>query len=116
MEEGSEYVSGGGYIKHLDNNVQGGNKSNKRFPKSIIKFNTNKNKSLHPTAKPVSLMEYLIKTYTHENDLVVDLTMGSGSCGVACQNTNRDFIGIEMDEKYFEIAKDRIEAVQGSLF
>jgi site-specific DNA-methyltransferase (adenine-specific) len=109
MEDGSEYTSGGGYIKHLDNNVSGGNKSNKRFPKSIIKFNTNKNKSQHPTSKPIPLLEYLIITYTNENDLVVDLTMGSGSCGVAAKNTNRNFIGIEMDDGYFDIAKKRIE-------
>ena len=63
-------------------------------------------------------MEYLIKTYTNENDLVLDFTMGSGTTGVACRNLNRNFIGIEMDEKYFTIAKDRIEntKVQGALF
>lgn len=64
---------------------------------------------LHPTQKPVSLMEYLIKTYTNEGDLVLDNCMGSGTTGVACINTNRDFIGIELDENYFEIAKTRIE-------
>lgn len=64
---------------------------------------------LHPTQKPVPLLEYLIKTYTNENDLVLDNCMGSGSTGVACINTNRDFIGIEKEEKYFNIAKRRIE-------
>ena len=64
---------------------------------------------LHPTQKPEELLEYLIKTYTNENETVLDNCMGSGSTGVACINTNRNFIGIEKDEKYFEIAKNRIE-------
>jgi site-specific DNA-methyltransferase (adenine-specific) len=64
---------------------------------------------LHPTQKPVALLEFLIKTYTNENSLVLDNCMGSGSTGIACLNTNRDFIGIEKDDKYFEIAKQRIE-------
>lgn len=78
------------------------------YPKTIIKFN-NESKQVHPTQKPVDLLEYLIKTYTNENELVLDFTMGSGSTGVACMNTNRRFIGIELDENYFEIAKERIE-------
>lgn len=80
---------------------------NLRNPSSIQKFNTEV--GLHPTQKPVTLFEYLIKTYTNEGDLVLDNTMGSGTTGVACVNLNRNFIGIEMDEKYFEIAKNRIE-------
>ena len=64
----------------------------------------------HPTQKPILLLEDLIKTFSNENDLVVDLTMGSGSTGVACKNTNRNFIGIEKDDKYFEIAEKRINA------
>ena len=64
---------------------------------------------LHPTQKPVALLEYLIKTYTNENETVLDNCMGSGSTGVACVNTKRNFIGIELDEKYYEIAKNRIE-------
>ena len=64
--------------------------------------------NLHPTQKPVALLEYLIKTYTLENETVLDFTMGSGSTGVACKNLNRNFIGIEKDAKYFEIAKNRI--------
>ena len=63
----------------------------------------------HPTQKPVKLIEYLIKTYTNENETIVDFTMGSGTTGVACKNLNRNFIGIELDDKYFEIAKKRIE-------
>ena len=79
-----------------------------RFPTSILRFN-NVRKAVHPTQKPVPLLEYLIKTYTNENDLVLDNCMGSGSTGVACKNTNRNFIGIELDKNYFEIAKNRIE-------
>ncbi len=83
--------------------------STERYPLSILKFSTDKQKStLHPTQKPVALMEYLIKTYTNENEMVLDFTMGSGTTGVACKNLNRNFIGIEKDEKYFNIAKRRI--------
>lgn len=63
----------------------------------------------HPTQKPVELLEYLIKTFSNEEDVVLDFTMGSGSTGVACKNLNRKFIGIELDDTYFEIAKKRIE-------
>lgn len=86
-----------------------------RFPVSIIKFQRDKNR-LHPTQKPVSLMEYLVKTYTDEGDTVLDFTMGSGTTGVACKNLNRNFIGIELDDKYFEIAKNRIEQAVNLLF
>jgi DNA modification methylase len=78
-----------------------------RHPRSIIKFN--RDKGLHPTQKPVALMEYLIKTYTNEGETVLDFTMGSGTTGVACANLNRDFIGIEKDLDYFNIALTRIE-------
>ena len=69
---------------------------------------------MHPTQKPVALLEYLIKTYTNENELILDFTMGSGSTGVAALNTNRRFIGIELDEKYFNIAKQRIEQAENN--
>jgi len=83
--------------------------TNGKYPKSIIEFSNAKQKNkLHPTQKPVALLEYLIKTYTNENDTVLDFTMGSGSTGVACKNTNRDFIGIELDQDYFKIAEQRI--------
>ena len=83
-------------------------KSNgERYPIDIIKFK--KDSGLHPTQKPVALLEYLIKTYTNEGATVLDNCMGSGSTGVACINTDRNFIGIELDEKYFNIAKNRIE-------
>lgn len=83
--------------------------STERYPRSIQVFSTDtQNSSLHPTQKPVVLIEYLIKTYTNEGEIVLDSCMGSGTCGVACRNLNRRFIGIEMDEKYFNIAKKRI--------
>ena len=78
------------------------------YPLNTIEFNVEM-KPLHPTQKPVALLEYLIKTYTKEGDIVLDNCMGSGSTGVACVNTNRGFIGIELDENYFEIAEKRIE-------
>ena len=80
------------------------------YPRSYQYFsNANQKEKLHPTQKPVALLEYLIKTYTNENDTVLDNCMGSGSTGVACKHTNRNFIGIELDDNYFEIAKKRIE-------
>ena len=80
-----------------------------KYPKTIIiESNANQKDKLHPTQKPIALMEYLIKTYTNEGMTVLDNTMGSGSTGVACVNTNRKFIGIEKDDGYFNIAKDRI--------
>jgi len=83
--------------------------SGKKYPKSYYNCNSFKNKNkLHPTQKPVSLCEYLIKTYTNEEDLVLDNCMGSGTTGVACKNLNRNFIGMELDEKYFNIATKRI--------
>ena len=79
------------------------------YPKNLLEFSKDR-PSTHPTQKPVALCEYLIKTYTNEGDLVLDNTMGSGTTGVACKNLNRNFIGIELDEKYFQIAKERIES------
>ena len=80
-----------------------------RYPKRIQYFNNNYTREqLHPTQKPVELLEYLIKTYTNEDEVVLDNCMGSGSTGIACINTNRRFIGMEIEEKYFKIAKDRI--------
>jgi site-specific DNA-methyltransferase (adenine-specific) len=84
----------------------------KAYPKSIQKFN-NREKDYHPTQKPVPLLEYLIKTYTKEGNTVLDNTMGSGSTGVACKKTGRHFIGIEKDEKYFEIAVRRVSEYCG---
>lgn len=82
----------------------------KKHPKSIVKFSRPAScVMVHPTQKPVELLEWLIKTYTNDNDLILDNCMGSGSTGVAALNTNRNFIGIELDEYYFNIAKERIE-------
>ena len=91
-----------------------------RFPLSVIRCNKYKteasnSKNVHPTQKPVKLLEYFIKTYTDENDLVLDFTMGSGSTGVACLKTNRNFIGIEIEEKYYNIAKERCSEYQSKL-
>lgn len=85
------------------------------YPDTVLTFKSDFEK-LHPTQKPVSLMEYLIKTYTQENETVLDFTMGSGSTGVACVNTNRNFIGIELDKKYFEIAEKRIKEAKETIF
>jgi site-specific DNA-methyltransferase (adenine-specific) len=84
-----------------------------KHPKSILEVsNADQRGRLHPTQKPVALMKYLIKTYTNESETVLDFTMGSGTTGVACANLSRNFIGIEMDENYFNIAKKRIEDAQ----
>ena len=84
-----------------------------RYPIDIIKFN--KESGLHPTQKPVELLEYLIKTYTNEKNIVLDNCMGSGSTGVACINTDRYFIGIELDKNYFKIAEKRLSEAKGEM-
>ena len=81
-----------------------------RHPTSILEFK-NPPKSIHPTQKPVDLIEWLIKSYSNEGDTVMDFTMGSGSTGVACQNTKRKFIGVEKDKEIFEKAKNRIDNI-----
>jgi len=84
-----------------------------RYPTQVLKFKRDVlTSNLHPTQKPVALMEYLIKTYTNEGETVLDFTMGSGTTGAACVNTKRNFIGIEKDTGYFEIAEKRIETAQ----
>ena len=100
----SEITGGNSYANQTENDLY--------YPKSILEYGIgNMRKSrLHPTQKPIDLLEYLIRTYTNEGETVLDFTMGSGSTGVACVNTNRRFIGIEKDDKYFEIAKQRINA------
>lgn len=88
--------------------ISGGG-STERYPRSVQLFKSDKQKStLHPTQKPVALLQYLIETYTNKGELVLDNCMGSGSTGIACLNTNRKFIGIEKDAKYFDIACNRI--------
>jgi site-specific DNA-methyltransferase (adenine-specific) len=99
---GSQDRSGGGYFQE-----------NTGYPHDIIQIGSETSRSCkHPTQKPVALMEYLIRTYTNEGQTVLDNTMGSGTTGVACMNTKRNFIGIERDHDYFAIAKARIEAAQ----
>ena len=84
------------------------------YPRSVLEF-SNDAKPVHPTQKPVALMEYLIKTYTNEGDTVLDNCMGSGTTGVACMNTGRRFIGIEMDAGYFKIAQNRIMEAEAAV-
>jgi len=94
-------------------------KSGDKYPRSVQRFaglNPTGDNRTHPTQKPVALMEYLIRTYTNEGETVLDFTMGSGTTGVACMNTGRNFIGIERDEKYFQIARERIEKAKSSTF
>jgi len=92
------------------------NYTDDKYPKTIIEFSKlGASVYVHPTQKPVTLLEYLIKTYTLENETVLDNCMGSGSTGVACINTKRNFIGIEKEEVYFEIAKKRIEEAENSI-
>jgi len=95
-------VYGSAKSKHRDN------PDGSRYPKTVLQFK--QEKGLHPTQKPVALMEYLIKTYSNEGDTILDNTMGSGTTGVAAIKCNRKFIGIESDPGYYQIAKDRIEA------
>lgn len=112
MEKGTPYggfssdtakigeVYGSAKSKHRDN------PEGTRYPKTVLRHK--QEKGFHPTQKPVTLMEYLIRTYTNEGDTVLDATMGSGTTGVACVNTNRNFIGIEMDEGYYNVAQGRL--------
>lgn len=92
------------------------NEKGLRYPRSVQYFVTAESEGgFHPTQKPIKLFEWLIKTYSNEGDIVCDVTMGSGTTGVAAINTNRNFIGIEKDEKYFEVAKDRIKKAQNTI-
>jgi site-specific DNA-methyltransferase (adenine-specific) len=119
-----QMIDGKPYIKKAVTNGDGNNygKFNRigeininngtRYPRSVIKFSNDNHGSLHPTQKPVELLEYLIKTYTNENDMVMDSCIGSGTTAIACINTNRNYIGIEKDEKYYHIAKERIKKIK----
>ena len=103
-------TSNGEVYNNIKKNNAEQNYTNLRNPSSVQYFNNRESsRGLHPTQKPIALLEYLIKTYTNEGDTVLDFTMGSGSTGVAARNTNRKFIGIELDKNYFDIAKNRIE-------
>ena len=99
----------GQLLENYENQIGKTYTSKTGYPNDILYYDVVDKERLHPTQKPIDLLEYLIKTYTNENEIVLDFTMGSGSTGVACMNINRKFIGIELDEKYFNIATDRIE-------
>ena len=106
------FVGGENHKSSRPNQVGRVYESYTNFPNDILKFNSIFGRgTLHPTQKPVALLEYLIKTYTNEGEVVLDNCMGSGSTGVACLNTNRKFIGIELDENYYNIASNRINNV-----
>lgn len=109
--------------KHLEGNAKNQNynnfksietaQSNLKYPSDLISIQKpHPSKAVHATQKPLELMEYLVRTYSNEGDIVLDFTMGSGTTGLACKNLNRDFIGIELDEKYFNIAEQRIKEVK----
>src|SRR5699024_4193614 len=109
MTAGKPYISGKGTSGDVTGNVEKIQTKNKgtRYPRSIQKIN--RETGLHPTQKPVELFEYLIKTYTDENDVVLDNAIGSGTTAVACLNTGRNYIGFELDEDYYEIANSRVD-------
>lgn len=88
---------------------------NTNYPKMVIEYDNN-DKQYHPTQKPVDLLEYLIRTYTDEGNIVLDSCMGSGSTGVACLKSGRDFIGIEKEQKFYDIANERMNTFQSGLF
>ena len=106
--KGHRQVTGHNYHKASGNYKPIVSKHGERYPIDVIKFSNGNNHSNHPTGKPVDLLEYLIKTYTDEGMTVLDNTMGSGSTGIAAVSLNRNFIGMELDEDYFKIAKERI--------
>ena len=114
FENPTDKIHGGLVIEHNGFDFERG-----KYPESVQFFKVVPNGNgvkLHPSQKPVELLEYLIKTYTKENDVVLDFTMGSGSTGVACLQTNRNFIGIELEEKYYNIAKERCKTYQSKLW
>lgn len=118
MTIGSPYKAKPGVSKRNGEDCYGNYKDTRednaglRYPKQVIEFPVEERNKLHPTQKPVALMEYLIRTYTNEGERVLDFTMGSGTTGVAAMNAGRKFIGIERDETYFQIASDRISAAR----
>lgn len=95
---------------------ESGKTYDQKYPETVIEFNCRDGRGHHPTQKPVALMEYLIRTYTKEGEVVLDNCMGSGTTGVACANTGRDFIGIEKEPGYYSVAKKRILGAECALF
>jgi site-specific DNA-methyltransferase (adenine-specific) len=117
VQDCEKICRGKGHSDHRPSNVTQKDYTQTKtgYPKQIIEFKSDQ-ATLHPTQKPVALMEYLIKTYTNEGETVLDFTMGSGTTGVACKNLGRSFIGIELDTDYFKIAEKRIKETQEPLF
>ena len=115
MTQRDKPIKSGGMQESLSAGTFGLKKINKvyteKYPTTIMSFDKVRKGSLHPTQKPVALMEYLVKTYTLEGQTVLDFAMGSGTTGVACKNLGRDFIGIEKEKEFFEIAENRINNV-----
>ena len=117
MDKGTPYVRKGTYLPSdisgtgsLKGSSYEKNNDGFRYPKTVRVYSSPSGKSrVHPTQKPIDLLEWLVKSYSNEGDTILDFTMGSGSTGVACKNTNRNFIGIELDETYYNIAKERME-------
>lgn len=114
MEEGGSYIKksvtngDGGCYGKFDRVGRVNINNGTRFPRSVLRFSNGNHNSIHKTQKPIELLEYLIKTYTNEGEIVLDNCMGSGSTGIACINTNRNFIGMELNEEYYNVAKARI--------
>ncbi len=106
MKNSKAKIDGGGHVGIIKNVTYRQEWTN--YPVNILHIGLDEGNKIHPTQKPVALMEYLIKTYTNKSETVLDFAMGSGTTGVACRNVNRNFIGIELDDKYFEIAQKRI--------
>ena len=104
--------STGGYSSNYNDFTYQPHMSENYYPTTLLEIPLPRFKGGHPTQKPVPLLEYLIKTYTNEGETVLDNCMGSGSTGVVCVNINRDFIGMELDEKYFKIAEERIKTAE----
>lgn len=117
MDKGTPYVRKGEYSSsdisgagNLKGTARDTNNEGFRYPKTVRLYSSPSGKQrVHPTQKPIELLEWLVKSYSNEGDTILDFTMGSGSTGVACKNTNRNFIGIELDETYYNIAKERME-------
>lgn len=117
MDKGTQYVRKGEYSSsdisgagNLKGTARDTNNEGFRYPKTVRLYSSPSGKQrVHPTQKPIELLEWLVKSYSNEGDTILDFTMGSGSTGVACKNTNRNFIGIELDETYYNIAKERME-------
>ena len=116
MTQGKPYISGKGDSGEVTGKVKKiqAKNSGTRYPKSVVQFK--RETGLHPTQKPVALFEYLIKTYTNENELILDNCMGSGTTAIACINTNRNYIGFEKDKQYYDIANQRIKVFQSEEF